>query len=305
AHCSSWGDFKKKEQDFLNAERTRLLYVAATRAQSALIVTVMPKYSNRNPWEPFSQYLKIAPEIQVPEKIREVSSASNLCRKSTENVSDSEALSDIERIGKNLEELRRPCYEVVRASKAISVPDREGRSGIESRGAIPVFPDMIEAINGNVNVAQWGTAIHALIEIAMKNPLAIDSSVCGILEENDLPLDSKDEALRIVRKVMDSEIFKRAKNSTKILVETLIWAPLRDDGATLMRGVIDLAFKEPSGWVIVDYKTDAVGGEAASRKAEKYSEQLNLYACTFEKATGEKVSEKLVYFVNSNVAVPV
>jgi len=55
---------------------------------------------------------------------------------------------------------------------------------------------------------------------------------------------------------------------------------LLPDG-TLLEGVVDLAFRDHSGWTVVDFKTDA-HPEAQAH----YSAQLRLYCAAIEAATG-------------------
>ena len=61
----------------------------------------------------------------------------------------------------------------------------------------------------------------------------------------------------------------------------------RADGL-LAEGVIDLAFREAAGWVVVDFKTDA---ELIAPR--QYEEQLRLYAAAITAATGEPVQALL------------
>ncbi len=69
-----------------------------------------------------------------------------------------------------------------------------------------------------------------------------------------------------------------------------------NNGPVLVRGVIDLAFLEPSGWVIVDYKTDRHGKNHLRDLAEHYKEQVLTYAKMWEKITGQTVHETGLYF---------
>lgn len=57
---------------------------------------------------------------------------------------------------------------------------------------------------------------------------------------------------------------------------------LRLDGDRLLEGVIDLAFIERGGWVVVDFKTDA---EIAGRR-EQYERQLQWYVYALRELTG-------------------
>ena len=67
----------------------------------------------------------------------------------------------------------------------------------------------------------------------------------------------------------------------------------------IVRGVIDLVFREPGGWVIVDYKTDDREGESVEPLVEHYAGQIRLYAEAWAGITGEPVSEIGLYFVRT------
>jgi ATP-dependent helicase/nuclease subunit A len=75
----------------------------------------------------------------------------------------------------------------------------------------------------------------------------------------------------------------------------------RTDGPTpvFLEGVIDLAFREPDGWVIVDYKTDRGDDPDFSSRSESYRVQLRIYADAWEGLVGEPVKERLLWFVRS------
>ncbi len=76
-------------------------------------------------------------------------------------------------------------------------------------------------------------------------------------------------------------------------------------GLTLRRGVIDVAFRESGGWVIVDYKSDArIDRENPARSAAKYAGQLAAYAEAWETLTRERVTETGIYFLRHDLYVP-
>lgn len=113
-----------------------------------------------------------------------------------------------------------------------------------------------------------------------------------------------DEAVAVVRSVTASEIWKRAQASDRRLAEvpfqTLMPAGSPEGGGvpTILRGVIDLAFHEAKGWVIVDYKTDARSKSHVPALVEHYRGQVELYAETWHEMTGESVAEKGLYFTH-------
>ena len=68
---------------------------------------------------------------------------------------------------------------------------------------------------------------------------------------------------------------------------------LRMEGDTLLQGVIDCAFLEDGGWVLLDYKTDRIDDEEAF--IQRYAMQLEWYARALEKITGNPVKEMWLY----------
>jgi ATP-dependent exoDNAse (exonuclease V) beta subunit len=67
----------------------------------------------------------------------------------------------------------------------------------------------------------------------------------------------------------------------------------------IVEGKIDLLFEERDGWVIVDYKTDEVDGEALEKRFDSYLEQGRWYARAMKKATGRMVKEINFFFVRT------
>ena len=66
-----------------------------------------------------------------------------------------------------------------------------------------------------------------------------------------------------------------------------------------MEGYIDLLFREGKRLVVVDYKTDA------KPNARLYAAQLGAYANALEAITGQKVAEKLLFFLATGEVVAV
>jgi ATP-dependent exoDNAse (exonuclease V) beta subunit len=65
---------------------------------------------------------------------------------------------------------------------------------------------------------------------------------------------------------------------------------LRLDDGSLVEGTVDLAFQTASGFVVVDFKTDAPSEEVLAR----YRRQVGLYATAIRRATGEPVTAFLM-----------
>ncbi|MCG6955764.1 MAG: UvrD-helicase domain-containing protein [Gemmatimonadetes bacterium] len=79
---------------------------------------------------------------------------------------------------------------------------------------------------------------------------------------------------------------------------------LAADGPTparaVLEGVIDLAFREPEGWVIADYKTDIGTDPEFPARVESYRRQVDLYAQAWTHLTGERVKERVLFFTAQN-----
>ena len=67
----------------------------------------------------------------------------------------------------------------------------------------------------------------------------------------------------------------------------------------ILRGVIDLVFREANGWVVVDYKTDARGDSELPQLVEHYRPQVEAYCHFWQSAVGEPVVERGLYFTHT------
>jgi ATP-dependent helicase/nuclease subunit A len=153
---------------------------------------------------------------------------------------------------------------------------------------------------------EWGAVIHLLLETAMSAPGAdLGSLARAALSEQGLDPALAENALETVASVTKSEIWKRALESPRRMVEAPFQRLVPDEGAngpmrgTILRGVIDLAFLDENGWVIVDYKTDRVAKERMSELADIYRPQVISYAEAWKQITGETVSEVGLYFTHT------
>lgn len=78
---------------------------------------------------------------------------------------------------------------------------------------------------------------------------------------------------------------------------------LRMENDMLLQGVIDCAFEENKGWVLVDYKTDRINDDQAF--IQRYTMQLNWYARALETITEKPVHEMWLYALSKSAAYPV
>jgi ATP-dependent helicase/nuclease subunit A len=290
---AGWDDASELEKHFLDAEALRLRYVAATRAGSALIVTQRTSdgKNRRNPWKYFLTHLSCKPELPDPGKqeapvIQRVS----LSLQEVEEARDG--------ILERLAHSQTPTYDARAAKKyALAHP-------LEDPAAQPVEVAATTMVTSEgEHGVEWGTVIHLLLEAAAREPGAdLEKLAAAALPESGLDAGLAPAAAELVRGVLDSPIWQRSLQAERRLSEVPFYYLLDEDNdgppvPVLLRGSIDLAFREDSGWVLVDYKTDIVNAGNEAALVHRYAPQLRLYARAWEACTGEPIKEMLLYFV--------
>jgi ATP-dependent helicase/nuclease subunit A len=170
--------------------------------------------------------------------------------------------------------------------------------------AISVTPTKLPPSSGE-HGTEWGSVVHSLLEIAMRHPAAdLRRLAEALLLEQSLDPALADQAVETVRAVSASEIWRRAQSSSIRLAEVpfQILQEVEPGVAsalpTILRGVIDLVFREREGWVVVDYKTDARPPHEMAALVEHYRGQVQTYARIWERVTGERVIEAGLYFTH-------
>jgi ATP-dependent helicase/nuclease subunit A len=69
---------------------------------------------------------------------------------------------------------------------------------------------------------------------------------------------------------------------------------------TIARGVIDLVFREDSGWIIVDYKSERVDARQIPDLVSFYQPQVDAYADAWRTIVGEPVVETGLFFTHTS-----
>jgi len=286
-HPQRWEEYSAIEDEFQSAEELRLLYVAATRAGCGLTVTVRQSYANLDPWAFFDSYLDRSRPLMDP---------GLQTAPSTEQVrltgGDVAVASDL--IQERLRNATMRTYDVA-AAKATSIQRGEFTYTLGEHGT------------------EWGTVIHLLLEAAMSDANSdIRALAESVIADQGLDPSLAGEATATVESVIQSDLWKRAGASRHRLVEVPFQKLVPGDGEdgapdTILRGVIDLAFKESEGWVIVDYKSDRVQEGKVHQLVDLYTPQVQSYADAWGETTGQDVSEVGLYFthVRKYVTVPV
>lgn len=281
AHPADWESFTEREEKFLNAESKRLLYVAATRAGTQLIISQREKYNNYNPWNIFKPCLSNFPSLQDP-------GPQIMPEMNTYLITHNQINKSLTDIKNRWNKLYLPTYNKISA-KEISITHKGRTIASGERGA------------------EWGSVIHTLLENALTNPeLDLRTMAASILKDYDFPSSPIDMVEQTVRNVMNSEVLKRALSSERRLMEVPFQTlsplenSLKTNLPTILKGIIDLVFLEKGSWVIVDYKTDTFAADAIGRMIQHYIPQVRTYARAWEECTGQSVCEIGLFFTHLN-----
>ena len=277
---ANWEQFQAEEKRFEISEDIRLLYVACTRASCKLIVSLAPSRNERfSFWKPLHEHVRGMSQLNVSNPV-------NL-NYQTSVAAPSMTLSQLNtQVEATWKSLCEPSYAVV-AAKSVAMKQSPNR---------PTW-----RASGNYG-AQWGSAIHALLEIKMKQPnCALESFARQFADQFQLGVDRVEELVTSVSSVVESGIWARAKRSDRIYSEIPFESlDSSTEIPTVTRGVIDLCFEESDGWVIVDYKTDAISEADLEKAKDFYAPQLKTYAEFWQNVTNLPVAELGLYFTKIN-----
>jgi ATP-dependent helicase/nuclease subunit A len=268
AHPPGWAELAAREEKFAAAEKNRLLYVAATRAQDEIFISFRAKRRNENPWEPLAD--SVAGVAALPDPGPQPAAT-----RSPVPVTSADVVAARAELAARWAVIRPATY-TTRAAKPPVSGGRPTVAGADSDGM------------------RWGSAIHLLLEGVMRSPAGdLPAAAVSALRAVELDEALAPAAVEVVRGVMSSMVWQRALAAGQRLTEVPVVVALPAENGTVVRAVIDLAFAEAEGWVLVDYKTDQV--KAMGPLVEKYGEQLRTYAVCWEQATGLRVKELGIY----------
>ena len=295
AEPAGWEAYEADEQQYLAAEESRLLYVAATRARDLLVVGRWAKAGGKGvrSWAALDPFLGIAKELPVPSSV--VSGSSR-----TVDLSD--------KARGQAAAVRVAAHERARAASwsATSVTAEAKHIAAIARSADlpePTPDDPTRVISADTPShradagAAWGTLIHALLEHAMRQKTATREDLRRLamwLTMERLELRPViDTALDTVEEVARASFWVEAKASDERHEEVPFARRLSADGSSqVLSGTIDLVYKGPSEWRLLDYKTDSNTTEDDLRA--RYQQQIDAYLEAWGSLSGGRVSAELI-----------
>ena len=310
-------------------ERLRLLYVAYTRAQDHLVVSVhrkaraKPAESNAKrtnaelvwtaahdlgSWVPFEPAPRTdareplppaaAPGIRIGGTDAEVAFA----RWAAEH----DALVDADRAERvvSASGLARRAAAAAGALTEVVVDDEE-------RVEITIDDPALAKDGRDLELPPWmkgrygtavGRAVHGVLQsVDLATGADLDASVAAQAAAEGV-FGFEDRIAALARAALDSATVREAVIGGRYWREIYVGVPGTDD--RVLEGYIDLLYERAGELVVVDYKTDAVGTEAdIDAKLDHYRWQGAAYAHAVARATGRPVVECVFLFLTERGAV--
>ncbi|MGN0527170.1 MAG: helicase-exonuclease AddAB subunit AddA [Acutalibacteraceae bacterium] len=163
-------------------------------------------------------------------------------------------------------------------------------------------------LSDELSGAERGTAIHKFLERCdfKKVKENIDGEISSLLNSNKISqkeVDVLDKSA--ILSFINSSVGERLLSSSKVLKEYKFNIMKKvpelyenvpsyaDDEEILVQGILDCAFFENDGAVLIDYKSDKSTDE--SYYVSTYKNQMDIYAEALEKCKEVKVKEKYIY----------
>ena len=249
-----WSDLEAIEKRFREAERRRLLYVAATRARQMLVIGYRnAKNGVSGAWKELAS--------RVRDRFADLPAAVVSAPATAIVRQFGEARSDL---AVRFDTARTQSYSVLPITKI----------------AHDTHEKLVKAEEGLGKGMSWGRVLHRLFEAMLRNDaLDIRFYASNLLKDEERDSADLEEVMRVVSAVQSSALWQRVKKADERYVEIpfALMANVEPHGETLLHGTIDLVFREGDRWFIVDYKSDSTK-DRLEALVEYYKPQVEHYA---------------------------
>ena len=275
-HPPRWAELQAVEMRFEEAERARLLYVAATRAKRELMVSQCEKAYVGGPKPDSAIWRPLGPTLDEYTVLRALS------------VTEAPGRKRVERTAGSLQEETAEAAERIRKAGVASirfVSVTEEVKGGEDGAPIFAGGSAGRAVSG----VAWGRAVHRSIEALGRGRTgdSLRAFVRAVGADQGLDSEALDSLVALVERVAESETWKKLVASGMLRVELPVMRRTEVDGVeTITEGVVDAAALGPDGWRIVDWKTDNVDDAGWAGRQKRYARQVDAYTKLLSELSG-------------------
>ena len=285
---AGYADLVDTEKEREEEEQVRLMYVAATRARDHLVVSLYRKSGDlKPPAARIAELMQGADHLWQPFHPTASPAADSPGSRAHTTAPDRDTAAAREQ----WEEQRGQVY-AARKRPTAAAATRIAKEAKEEQD-IPDEPWRRGRAGTN-----FGRAVHAALQVVnLHTGEGLDDIAAAQAAAEGVP-DRAPEIIQLVRGALANTLVQRALESGRWWRETPVAGPV---GNGIVEGFIDLLFEEEDGFVIVDFKTDAVRDDATIEEAmDRYRLQGGAYALALAKAAGVKVKEVSFLFLHPN-----
>ena len=277
-----WDVLALKEEARLREETHRLRYVACTRAKDWLVVPVPPATERVGDF-----WHDVAKDLATPHQ--DVAILDTGAVKLPEDSSDTRIEGPAEEMPHDLAGFaQRRVALIAAASEAtlLPVPVREDAAR-ESPPAVEP-PEFVGRV--------FGAFVHRLLELAdFSSPESVRRIAPALAPGFPLSKEAVKRAEAQAEAALHLPIMREAARAARIFREVPI-SYVEED--RLLEGVCDLAFEDEKGWVVVDYKTEAIAEDQVLAQASHHAAQLRRYDRGLALASDAHQSRRFVLFTS-------
>jgi ATP-dependent helicase/nuclease subunit A len=257
ARPGDWEARAQTEERFEDAEAVRLLYVAVTRARDELVVARWPKKPEASVWSPLDPWLEAhATQLDLV--------AQEPAERSSVSLTPQAAAEAAAAAAERLSSLAQPSFRhvsVTSVAKEVGDPPTRGMPQ----------PTPGNPVRDEFRGYSWGSAVHGALAAAAEglHEGALLAACRALLVEQGRPLDDHgdpvelEELFTLVRTVRTSELWRRARASTRMMAEVPFAAAGLDRGDPDEPGDVP-----PGGTMVGRRQLDLFGGGAEPQEDE-------------------------------------
>jgi ATP-dependent helicase/nuclease subunit A len=280
-YTAGYDEICSNEEAAEEAERMRVMYVAATRAKDHLVISLYRKVqkTDNSFAEKIERFCNDKPGIWKPVQLMQDAKITEES-KEAESFADSEA--DLARWRSEREKI------LEKASRPVSI-SATSIARINKESVEDVYP--YRTGRGGTRL---GRAVHSVLQsIDLRDGSGLEETARAQSSNEGIP-EKTNEVVRLVNNALNTSVVKRAVASGRFYREVYVSAQTESG---LVDGFVDLLFEEEDGLVVVDYKTDTIDEEPAESKVYLYSLQAGIYALITQQVTEKRVKEVVLLFL--------